>query len=298
MKEFYEVTQYFPKRIKQALHTIPDEIKNLLFEIRVREDKPISLVLIDKTVFLNTDGTLSNGISLKALSATKEEMKEIFTMICRYSVHSFEKEISEGFITLNGGHRVGICGTSVNQNGEVVSLREITSFNFRIARNVLGVSKDFVDRFYENSLPSTLVYGAPMSGKTTFLRDVITKLSLKQIKVSVIDERSEFGESLGPCTDRFCGYPKGIGMEIALRTMSPQIIVIDEIGDFKEVEAIKQSINSGVSIIASAHADNFNELCLRPQINSLIKDGVFNYIVELSNKSEIKRIIDYGRIKC
>ena len=298
MKEFYEVTQYFPKRIKQALHTIPDEIKNLLFEIRVREDKPISLVLIDKTVFLNTDGTLSNGISLKALSATKEEMQEIFTMICRYSVHSFEKEISEGFITLNGGHRVGICGTSVNQNGEVVSLREITSFNFRIARNVLGVSKDFVDRFYENSLPSTLVYGAPMSGKTTFLRDVITKLSLKQIKVSVIDERSEFGESLGPCTDRFCGYPKGIGMEIALRTMSPQIIVIDEIGDFKEVEAIKQSINSGVSIIASAHADNFNELCLRPQINSLIKDGVFNYIVELSNKSEIKRIIDYGRIKC
>ncbi len=305
MKSFFEVSAYFPSRIKEILLLVPDEIKKMVLEIRVKKEGPLSLVLKEKVLFLNCDGFLAEKVNLKVLTVNEEEISKIFEMICRYSVQSYEKEIAEGFVTLNGGHRVGICGTAVKGDVKVTALRDITSFNFRLARIISDVSFDFAKKYFSDNLPSVLVAGAPMSGKTTFLRDLIIKLSSgavgRYIKVSVIDERSEFGEDLGACTDRFTGYPKGVGMQIALRCMSPQVIVIDEIGTGEEVDAIKMSLNAGVSVIASIHGDCYEKLIRRAQISKLLDDGTFDFLVELSGvyrPSEIKRIVDLRMIKC
>ena len=270
MKEIFEIMSYFPDRLKFCLTDI--ELSKLS-EIRVRRDKPLNLVFTDKSIFLNC-------------IVTREEMDYIFKSICEYSIHSFEKDINSGFITLKGGHRVGICGI---KTGGFIS--EVTSFNFRIARCVLNASGEFTDFLYKDSLPSLIVFGAPNCGKTTFLRDVIKKLSDKKIKVSVIDERREFGENLGNCTDVFSGYQKHDGMQIALRTMSPQIIAIDEIGSVSETEGILMSVNSGVSILASAHAESFEQLKKRPQIKMLFDNLVFDYAVELKAICKVERII-------
>lgn len=270
MKELFEILTHFPDRIK-ALFADSDCSK--LLEIRVRLDKPLNLIFTDKSIFLNC-------------IVTREEMEYIFKSICEFSIHSFEKEINAGFVTLKGGHRVGLCG--IKTGGFV---REITSFNFRVARCVYDVSGDFTDILYKDALPSVLVFGEPMCGKTTFLRDVIRKLSDKGIKISVIDERREFGENLGNCTDVFSGYEKHEGIEIALRTMSPQIIAIDEIGSVGETEGILMSMNSGVSLLASAHAKSFEELKRRPQIKKLFENCVFDYAVMLKAKCKVERIV-------
>jgi len=269
MKELFEFLSYFPDRIKSCL--LKAKAEGLL-EIRIRVLKPINLIYTDKSIFLDC-------------VVTKEETEYLFRSICDFSIHSFERQINDGFVTLKGGHRVGICGI---KSGDFI--REVTSFNFRVARHILGASENFTDIIYKDTLPSVLVFGPPMCGKTTFLRDVIVKLSEKRIKLSVIDERCEFGEDLGNSTDIFSGYSKSEGMEIALRTMSPQIIVIDEIGSVHETKAILKSLNSGVSLLASAHAESIEQLQRRPQIKLLFDNRVFDYTVKLKGICELERI--------
>ncbi len=273
VKEFFEIISYFPDRLKGYLLNIDNIILHKLLEIRVRRDRPINLIFTDESKFLSC-------------VVTKDEMEYIFNSICEFSVHSFETQINEGFVTLKGGHRVGLCG--IKSGGFI---REITSFNFRIARCILDVSGNFCDIIYKNSLPSVLVFGAPMCGKTTFLRDVILKLADRNIKISVIDERFEFGEKLNNA-DVFSGYKKYEGMEIALRTMSPQIIAIDEIGSSNETKAILQCLNSGVSVLASAHGGSFEELKRRTQIRLLLDNKVFDYVVKLKGLCEVERIFE------
>ncbi len=271
MKEYFEIISYFPDRLKEILLSVES---SKLLEIRVRRDRPLNLVFIDKSTYLDC-------------IVTREEMEYIFKSICEFSIHSFERQINEGFVTVEGGHRVGICGI---KSGDFI--REVTSFNFRIARNISGASGNFTDILFKDSLPSVLVFGPPMCGKTTFLRDVITKLSDRSIKISVIDERNEFGTELGKSADVFSGYRKHEGMQIALRTMSPEIIAVDEIGSVNETKGILQSLNSGVSVLATAHAKSLDELVKRPQIKLLFDNRVFDYAVKLTGICEIERIIE------
>ena len=308
MEAYLQVIPYFPDKIRAPLAAIPSQMRNTVREIRLRQGRPLSLVLMGTTVFLTPGGTVLETPGKDALVPDEADLQDCFQRVCGYSVHSCEEQIRQGFLTLNGGHRVGLSGTAVQEDGKIVTLREISSMNFRVARSFPGVSGDFVRRFYGDALPSILLSGAPMSGKTTFLKDVIGALSSGKAgryrKVAVIDERGELGAvyngtpqiELGPCTDVLTGYPKGEGMNIALRTLSPELIVCDEIGGEAESDAIRMSLNAGTAVLATAHAGNLTALTRRPQIRALIEEGAFDYLVQLEGQEAPCRIKEVRRV--
>ena len=308
MEAYLQVIPYFPDKIRAPLAAIPSQMRNTVREIRLRQGRPLSLVLMGTTVFLTPGGTVLETPGKDALVPDEADLQDCFQRVCGYSVHSCEEQIRQGFLTLNGGHRVGLSGTAVQEDGKIVTLREISSMNFRVARSFPGVSGDFVQRFYGDALPSILLSGAPMSGKTTFLKDVIGALSSGKAgryrKVAVIDERGELGAvyngtpqiELGPCTDVLTGYPKGEGMNIALRTLSPELIVCDEIGGEAESDAIRMSLNAGTAVLATAHAGNLTALTRRPQIRALIEEGAFDYLVQLEGQEAPCRIKEVRRV--
>lgn len=309
MEGYLQVLPYFSDKIRAPLAAAPSKVQKTAREIRLRQGRPISLVLMRTTVFLTPSGAVTDVPGEQALIPDEEDLRDCFQRVCGYSVQSCEEQIRQGFLTLPGGHRVGISGTAVQQGGKIAALREVSSMNFRVARSFPNISGDFVKRFYQNGLPSILLSGAPMSGKTTLLKDIISALSSgkagKYIKVAVIDERGELGAvyngtpqiELGPCTDVLTGYPKGEGMNIALRTMSPELIVCDEIGGEAEADAIRMSLNAGTAVLATAHAGSLEMLMRRPQIIGLIKEGAFDYLVQLEGQQAPCQIKEIRRVR-
>lgn len=308
MEGYLQVIPYFPDKIRAPLATAPSEVQKTVREIRLRQGRPVSLVLMGTTVFLTPSGAVAKTPVKDVLVPDEADLRECFQRVCGYSVHSCEEQIRQGFLTLPGGHRVGLSGTAVQEDGKIVTLREISSMNFRVARSFPNISGDFVRQFYGDSLPSILLSGAPMSGKTTFLKDVVAALSSGKAgryrKVVVIDERGELGAvysgapqiELGPCTDVLTGYPKGEGMNIALRTLSPELIVCDEIGGEAEADAIRMSLNAGTAVLATAHAGNLDALVRRPQIRALIEEGAFDYLVQLRGQEAPCQIREVRRM--
>lgn len=277
---------------------VPPDIKAKAQEIRLRIGKPISISLPESCVFLQSDGSVSPLYKGNMLTAWRENMDEAFRLICNCSVHSHQREIKNGFITIKGGHRAGICGTAVIENDLITNVRDISSINLRIARDVDGAAIETAKALIKNGRVSgSLIFGPPGCGKTTILRDLARRLSSADengtfYRVAVIDERGEIaacfqGEpqnDLGPCCDVFDGYPKGEGIMQAVRSMSPDIVICDEVGSIEDAKAIEMSINAGVTIIASAHAASLEELKARPQIKRLIVSGAFTFAVRLKGR--------------
>ncbi len=206
---------------------------------------------------------------------SKEDIADCFAELCRYSVHSFTNEIAEGFITLDGGHRVGICGTAVTNGHIVTGQRDISSLNIRIAHEVKGCGMELYERAFSKGLRSLLVGGRPMSGKTTILRD-LARLLGKDRRVTVIDSRNEISASVrgqptldtGENTDVLCGFPKHEGIMLALRSLSPDVIICDEIGG--DAKAVEQCLFCGVCVVAAAHAGSFAELSRREDTRKML----------------------------
>ena len=201
-----------------------------------------------------------------------DEITEFFAEICRYSVHSFQEDIARGFVTLDGGHRVGICGTAVKEDGKIAFIKDISGLNIRIAHQITGCSDEIFKRFFSAGLCSLLIAGKPLSGKTTILRDLAGRLG-ENHRVTVIDSRNEISASVrgtpmldvGLNTDVLCGCGKSEGIMLALRSLSPEIIICDEIAH--DEDAVEQALFCGVKIIAAAHASGLKEL------DSRFKDG-------------------------
>ena len=308
MEAFMEVVPYFSEKISSVLAAVSSDVRKTVREIRLRQGRPLSLVLMGTTIFLTKSGAGREIPDENCLVPDESDLKESFQRVCGYSVHSCEEQIRQGFLTLKGGHRVGISGTAVQENEKILTLREVSSMNFRIARTFGGISEDFIRQFYRNGLPSILLSGEPMSGKTTFLKDIIASLSSGKagrfLKIAVIDERGELGAvyggtpqiELGPCTDVLTGYPKGEGMNIALRTLSPELIVCDEIGGEAEADAIRMSLNAGVAVLATAHAGSLDRLMRRPQIRTLIEEGAFDCLVQLGGQETPCQIREIRRV--
>lgn len=222
-------------------------------EIRIRVGRP--------AVCVNIFGEMR--ICSDPFSA--EETAEFFAQICRYSVHSFQDEIARGFVTLDGGHRVGISGTAVRENGKIAFIKDVSGLNIRVAHQVVGCSDEIYERFFSNGLCSLLIAGKPLSGKTTVLRDLARRLGESR-RVTVIDSRNEISASVhgmpsldvGLNTDVLCGCGKSEGIMIALRSLSPEVIICDEIAH--DEAAVEQALFCGVKVIAAAHAGNLAEL--------------------------------------
>ncbi len=224
-----------------------------LCEIRLRAGR--------RAVAVMSDGKLlcCSGI------LTRDDLEACFQELCRHSVHSYAKEIAEGCITLPEGHRVGFCGTAVLQDGQLTTIRDISSMNIRIARQIKGCADEVYNAVFTDGLRSLLIAGRPMSGKTTVLRE-LARLLGERYKVALIDSRCELASvyrgtpslDVGEHTDVLSGYPRTEGILIALRTLSPDIILCDEIsGDTASVE---HCMNCGVKLLATIHASSLAEL--------------------------------------
>ncbi len=253
------------------------------------------LSFCDGARFLYPSGT-GKVFSPGAAVVTGEEMNEAFNRICGYSVHSHADSLNSGYITLRGGHRAGICGTAVTDGARVISVKDISCIDLRIARQVRGAANPVFSALFTHGVPSVLIAGGPSTGKTTVLRDLARQLSGGQrglyLKTVICDERSEIAavyrgtpsNDVGVNTDVLDAYPKKEAIMIALRSFSPQIIICDEVGTPQEVEAIRAGLNAGVSFIASVHASTSGDLISRPQIKELILTGAFEKVVLLSHE--------------
>ena len=258
-----DLLQYFPERLRESIGAFGDGVT----EIRLRREKPIVLMRNSEMFFFDSNGRITKAFDSDRIKVTSAEIDSFFYAICRNSVHSFQEDICSGFITLSGGHRVGLCGTAVIRDGKITNIKNISGFNVRVSREVIGSGEDIYNRIFCGGLKNVLIAGVPASGKTTILRDLCRLLG-SRYKVSLIDERSEIAtvysgvpqNDVGINTDVFDGYSKADGLEAAVRVMSPDIIIFDEAGSQDEFEYMEHAMNCGIRICASIHAASIEDI--------------------------------------
>lgn len=280
--KFSEVLPYLPNELRQPLSRIPAADAAEIRELRLRLGKPLQVICGNAAFGVTAQG-LRVPLEQAAIPITRPILDCCFQNICSHSIHSWQPAIRQGFVTIAGGCRVGLCGTAVIQHQKLETIRNISGMNIRIASERIGCAEQLLHRVsHDLQIGGLLIVGAPASGKTTILRD-LSRLLGHRHRLCILDERGEIAAvqngvpqfSLGMQTDVFDGYPKAEGVEIAVRVMSPEYLICDEIGNETEIEQLMQSIHTGVKIIATAHAGSLHELKQRPQIKQLLHSGVF-----------------------
>ncbi len=299
------VLDYLPGEISKLLRDIRDWDR--VIEIRLRVNQPLQVIKLDNEAFISNTG--KEVISAQeAYKVTGENMKRAFMLLCKNSLYALERQLKEGFITIPGGHRVGFTGQAIIENGSLKTINNINSLNYRITRELPGVARDIITKIYNpqhDYIYNTLIISPPLCGKTTLLRDLIRFISsgfhaiqLKGKKIGLVDERSEIGgayngiaqNKIGNRTDLLDNCPKAQGILLLIRSMSPEVIAVDEIGREEDVVAIKEAINAGVSILTTIHGRDFQSVQLRPAIGKLINKKVFERFIILSRRKGIGTI--------
>ena len=284
-----EILRYFPNKIYQIFSNLLQEnpqIANELQEIRIRVDKPIILKLREKDLILQ-------------YNILQTEILQIVERICENSIYAYKNQICEGFITIKGGHRVGLTGSCVIENGKITNIKYISSLNIRIAREVKNCStrilREIID-IENKTIYNSIIVAPPGRGKTTVLRDIIRRLSdgIEEINFrgktcGVVDERGEIAamykgvpqNDVGIRTDIIENVSKNKGIHMLIRTMAPEIIACDEIGSKEDVEAIHYALYSGVKGIFTMHGKNVEDIKNNKQIYELIENRVIQKIIFL-----------------
>lgn len=292
-KRYQSAVATLDGRIRTALERLPNERQTWLSEIRMRVGRPLCVMEGARPNFIRQDGTAEPTPSAQSLVVERDELKNIFISLCGWAVHSHQKELCDGFIAVRGGHRAGIAATAVVQEGGVTAVRDILSINLRVAREIHGAANELMCRCFAGKTGGLLLAGMPASGKTTLLRDLARQLASAQggfKKVCVVDESGELGGAfgglqgcdLGVCSDLLTGYPKAKGLQIAVRCLSPQVIICDEIASIQEIQAVVQAANSGVAVVTSIHAGCLTELKRKRHFAPLMQTGAFAYVAVLA----------------
>lgn len=296
-----DILNFFPIKISNEIGSVLKQdikYKEIIEEIRIRINLPIILKIGDMDYVTN-------------YKVTREEINQILQRICENSLYSYQSQIANGYITINGGHRIGIVGSAVLKNDEVINLNYISGLNFRISRQVINCSNGIIEYILnreKNSVYNTLIISPPGLGKTTLLRDIARRISngieiknqiiFRGISVTVVDERDEIAacykgvpqNDLGIRTDVFSDMPKFIGMKMAIRSMSPKVIVADEIGSLQDAESIKYAVCCGVKGIFTAHGNSVEDIMINPALSSLIKSKVFERVILIKERKKDKYI--------
>ncbi len=294
-KRLDHIFEKLPDRIRIPLQRARSAFEDKVTEIVLRTNAPVCIYERKRMFFITDNGFLTDSAYTEnLLTASSKEMEQIVLRLCDYSVYAFQNEINSGFITIDGGVRVGLCGKAVINKGEITNVRDISSLSFRVARDISGCATSLIQKL--DPLGGVLICGVPGSGKTTLIRDAARQLSYRY-RVSVLDERGELsafhrgksGFSLGLC-DVYNGYPKGNAANCAIRSMAPEIIVCDEMGDQSDVDLLLYSMRCGVAFIATVHASSMQDLRRREITSKIINTGAFRYIVFLSSDGNVGKI--------
>jgi stage III sporulation protein AA len=292
------IIPFLAPRLQRLLAQIPAESLREMEEIRLRQGQPLLLRLDAKELALTPAGQLT-GQFTEGVVIEAEDLHRTLQLISQSSIYALEEELRSGFLTLPGGHRVGLVGQAVVDKKQIKLLKYISGLNFRISRQILGAADAvlpyLIDRRHAR-IYHTLLVSAPQAGKTTLLRDIIRQVSngikaldFPGVNVGLVDERSEIAgcfagvpqKEVGLRTDVLDRCPKAEGMLMLLRSMSPRVVATDEIGRPEDAEAIEDLLNAGVSVITTVHGSSLADLKRRPVLRKLMDAQVFERIILL-----------------
>jgi len=292
-----ELIRIFSRKIRGILERTSADFLHVE-EIRLRAGKPLTLCLNGREEYLDEQGRLVPDWQ-QAYQVLPEDLAETLEYVSHYSLYAFEEELRQGFITIPGGHRVGLAGKAVVSQGEIRSLKYISFINVRMAHQVIGCAGPILPYLWKHDrIKHTLIISPPRLGKTTLLRDMIRQISNgdrlhRHQTVGVVDERSELGacsygvpqNDLGLHTDVLDSCPKASGIRMLLRTMSPHVIAIDEVGTNEDLDALAYSMRCGCSILATVHGSSLQDIAGKPVLSRLVHEQLFDLYVVLRNDS-------------
>jgi stage III sporulation protein AA len=295
-----EIKQILPPKLFAIIENIPAKIKTQLTEIRLRVGQPLLLVLQQEDAFAAPDGKCPVSFH-EAYFCTPDDITKTFQLMSKNSVYAYGEELKSGYLTIEGGHRVGLAGQAIVEAGEVKALKNICFLNIRIAKDVKNSAAQIIRYLLntERELQNTLIISPPRCGKTTLLRSLVRLISYGMpeinfagLQTGVVDERSEIAAccqglpkiDLGPRTDVLDACPKATGLLMLIRSMSPSVVVTDELGRQNDADAVREALYAGVKVITTAHGKNIAEIKKRPYIGALISEDFFTRYIILSSR--------------
>ena len=301
---YEQACEFLPGRLKRLALALPDKQKERTEEFRLRVMHPMTV--------LTSEGELNAAPNAIDSLVTAEDLEQMLGAVTEYSRYACIETLRQGFLALRGGFRLGVCGSAVVREGEVSSLKEISSLSLRIVCEEVGLGSGIAPQLFDESgqFLSTLILSPPGGGKTTLLRDLIRSLSLgdsehRALRVAVIDERGEIAVcckarpqmELGNHTDVLSLCPKATGIMMVLRGMNPQLIAVDEITAAEDISAMCLAANCGVGLLASIHAASVEELTQKPLFEELLRAKVFRRCVSI-RKEGGRRTYEVGELPC
>lgn len=281
------IFKLFPKKITSFFQNMPLEKWSSIEEIRVRTGRAVEI-------------STGSSYELLPLTVTEEDAEQLLNNLTNFSMYTMEEELKRGYITIEGGHRVGIAGKVILDRGNVKAIIHISSFNIRIAKEKVGCAEQLIPYLYKVGWQNTIIIGSPQTGKTTLLRDIArivssgySKRSIPALKVGIVDERSEITGCVrgvpqlqfGPRIDVLDACPKAEGMMMLIRSMSPDVLIADEIGRSEDAISVLEAVNAGINLIITAHGYSLEDIVKRPTIKKILNLHVFNRFIVLKRNS-------------
>ena len=288
-----ELIKIFSKDIRMILRQVSVDFEQVQ-EIRLRVHAPLLMICNNHEYYITPEGNLSMRAE-EAYIVSRQELKETMEYMSSYSLYAFEEEMKQGFITIQGGHRIGIAGKTISDESGIRSMKFISFINVRLSHQIRGCATGVLPYLYEGGdILHTLIISPPRCGKTTLLRDIIRQVSNGTgpepgMTVGVIDERSEIGacyqgvpqNELGIRTDILDCCPKAKGMMMLIRTMAPQVVAVDEIGSRADLEAMEQAMNCGCRLLATVHGSSVEDICRKPVLGTMMAERWFQRCIVL-----------------
>lgn len=300
-----EILGLFPEESRDRWREVAKQAKRLQ-EIRLRADMPLAILIDSREFFVDAQGRIVDRPK-EAARPAPEELEHMLRHLCRYSVYAFADEIRQGFLTVQGGHRVGLAGQVIlDEKGRIKNMKYIRYLNIRIAHQIQGAADALIPCLFENGrVMSTLLISPPGGGKTTMLRDIIRQVSDGTIygpgvNVSVVDERSEIAGSylgvsqndVGIRTDVLDGCPKVEGMMQLIRSMAPGVLAVDEVGSLADVQALQMAGGCGCKLLATIHGGSMEEVKQKDYMRYVMEQGLFERYVMLDRRQGASRIVE------